>query len=171
VKRAYGLMLLLLIGTAQADPLGRLFLTPAQRQVLDSERRALSSKPAGGGDEPVATVQLPRYIRFNGLVERSDGLDAAWVNDASTLKGEVLPDRLRVEIRHLRDGRIRLRLPDGHRVYLKPGQVYDRDSGKVLEGYQVPASTPAAPVATAGAEAAAKKQSPPLVPPQKDGGP
>ncbi|MDZ7734839.1 MAG: hypothetical protein U5P41_00780 [Gammaproteobacteria bacterium] len=88
-----------------ADDFGRLFTTPEQRRALDAVRYQKETvqveipdeqEMAGGEDtarEPVAP------IRLRGLVYRKDGRSAAWINDASTLKGDLSLEDIQVDIR------------------------------------------------------------------------
>ncbi|TXF12862.1 hypothetical protein [Pelomicrobium methylotrophicum] len=63
------LLLLLLafaLGARAADPLGRLFFTPEQREALE-RKRPQAAPPTTG-------------ITVNGLVQRSDGKATVWIN-------------------------------------------------------------------------------------------
>lgn len=61
-------------GALAAEPLGRLFFTPAQRSALDAGKRigettSRTPKPRG-----------PQEVRLDGVVTRSDGESTVWVN-------------------------------------------------------------------------------------------
>lgn len=53
-----------------ADPLGRLFFTPEEREQLERQR----TRP------PVEARPSPSGVTVNGLVQRSDGKAVVWVN-------------------------------------------------------------------------------------------
>ena len=119
--------------TVSAEPLGRLFFTPAQRNMLDAGKQvAVSRKAAPTG---------PRAAMLNGVVTRSDGESTIWVNgDAVSRMGSQAvnatasatdPAAARVELQGTRG-----------RVKLKVGQRFDRSTGKVEESYEsAPADT------------------------------
>ena len=54
-----------------ADELGRLFLTPAQRQDLDRRRLA---------DAQDSVVAVDNFVTVNGQVTRSSGKTTSWIN-------------------------------------------------------------------------------------------
>jgi len=124
------LMLILLAGqsTRAAEPLGRLFFTPAQRDSLDAGKKlkADAGQPAPSG---------PRMTTLNGVVTRSDGESTVWVNGRavgrngtpSVKASASTSDPAAAEI-DLRDAR--------NPVRLKVGQRFDRSTGKVKESYE-----------------------------------
>ncbi len=63
---AFGLM-----PSAQANELGRLFFTPAERNQLEQAVKVRQAE-SGGGEQSVITV--------NGVIQRSDGSRTVWVN-------------------------------------------------------------------------------------------
>ncbi|MDD5249612.1 MAG: hypothetical protein PHY45_11535 [Rhodocyclaceae bacterium] len=72
MKPSACLLTLLAAGSAfaaGAEPLGRLFFTPAQRALLDRQRQ-------GGSVE-----QAPEAVaRLDGIVARADGKTTVWIN-------------------------------------------------------------------------------------------
>ena len=58
-----------------AEPLGRLFFTPAQRKALDAGKQVRTSQSSAA-----SAVRVPREITLNGVVTRSDGESTVWVN-------------------------------------------------------------------------------------------
>jgi hypothetical protein len=62
--------------SANAEPLGRLFHSAAERSTLDSQRKAklLPPKPAASRPSEPPTAQL------DGYVVHSDGKSTLWVN-------------------------------------------------------------------------------------------
>ena len=68
---------LLLIATipAQAEPLGRLFLTPVERAQLDRQRAGMPETSAAG-----TSPRRAQAARIDGFVKRSDGKTTVWLN-------------------------------------------------------------------------------------------
>lgn len=54
-----------------ADPLGRLFMTPAQRLDLDKRRQA---------DAQDNLISSDNFVTVNGQVSRSSGKTTSWIN-------------------------------------------------------------------------------------------
>ena len=123
------LMLALLAPSLHAaEPLGRLFFTPAQRNTLDAGKQLDRPKTAG------PTVRGPRSLTVNGIVTRSDGVSTVWVNGHAVGGGTSAvnaspsasdPAAARVELRGARNP-----------VRLRVGQSFDRSTGKVVESYE-----------------------------------
>lgn len=117
-----------------ADPVGRLFLAPADRAALDRARvRGERERPAAAG-----TVTL------NGIVRRSGGPSTVWVNQVPRSG----PDRSdRGEGR-----RTEIELGESQRITLQVGEIVDmttmaRSSALGAGMIRVPASPPAAKTA------------------------
>jgi len=122
--RILGLALLLAAGAAQADELGRLFFTPAQRSALDARRKARVP------DKPTASVVASPVTRLDGYVKRSQGPSTVWINGESLNEGGG--DAPRIE----RGGQGRVSVgvgESGQRARLKPGESLDRGSGEVRD--------------------------------------
>jgi hypothetical protein len=127
-----------------APPLGRLFYSPAERAALDAQRRAAArpaaAPPAAAAPAPVA----PRSLRVDGVVTRSDGPGAVWI-DGVPLPPEGLAHGTRVERPADATQPVVVRLPDGgRRVPVRVGQEVEIGSGKVTERYLL-APPPAVP--------------------------
>lgn len=82
------LLVLLVLGTsARAEPLGRLFFTPAQRAALD-QRRQLPLQTEG------ADPSGPAVLAVNGQVRRSSGRHTTWINGSPLTEASPLPGGL-----------------------------------------------------------------------------
>ncbi|MGE0859562.1 MAG: hypothetical protein AB7I01_16290 [Gammaproteobacteria bacterium] len=142
-RLACGLLLVAVIGAAPAAELGRLFLTPAERQAIDAALAArhppLGAAPPpqvsavsdteGAPGTPPAPTQGP--VTVNGYVARSAGAPTVWVNGSDAAAGRLSPPRA--------DGR-RVAVPLGTgQVSLKPGQSFDPDTRRVSDAYEQPA--------------------------------
>lgn len=141
----HGLRVLLVIAsmlpwcaTRSAEPLGRLFFTPAQRNALDAGKQVATPR--------AAARPRPRTVRLNGVVTRSDGETTVWLN------GKPDPDA-HIRVPSGRDARVTVPLvTPGGQATLKVGQSLDPSTGKITESYvtaQEPSRTPSAPATTA----------------------
>lgn len=99
-----------------AEPLGRLFFTPEQRALLDLQRRS------GGADGLAAA--MAESLRLDGMLTRSDGRTAIWVN------GRQLHDErgggLRAAATH---GRVRTSAATGGPAEIRVGETLDPATG------------------------------------------
>ena len=125
----------------------RLFTTAAERARLDElrtarseqpERKAETAEPARGTSaarsEPAPKPPPAPEVTLRGFVRRTDGPDAVWVNEGSTLGG--LAGGIRVDSGRLDGDTVVIRLPDGRTVRLRPGQTWDPASGRVVDSYR-----------------------------------
>jgi hypothetical protein len=119
-----------------AEPMGRLFFTPAQRAQLDVARkqRTRTSLATERAEEDTA-APTPQTITYDGVVRRSDGKSTVWinsrpVNEKESASGGVIVGRVRA------DGGVSLQVPQsGRAVNLKPGQSIELLSGVIEEKY------------------------------------
>lgn len=70
---AAALALLLLVPPARSEPLGRLFITPERRAVLERQRQLNIQ------EKTQETVEVDK-VHLNGVVHRSGGKATIWVN-------------------------------------------------------------------------------------------
>lgn len=131
------LLLLLLLSTPVIAAGPSLFTTPEQRDRLDRIRAEATAEELAREPEPepepaaTAAPQSPPRVHLRGFVRRSKGPSAVWVNSGNTLHGTAVGDGLaagRVE-----GATVVVTLPDGKQVRLKPGQIWDPDSGTVID--------------------------------------
>jgi hypothetical protein len=131
---AFCLVLVLLVPASYAaEPLGRLFFTPAQRAELDVARtqRARGAAPV----EEEQPSPLPELITYEGAVRRSDGRTTVWINNRAIHDGTV-PDGVPVRSRLRPDGSVSLGIaPSDRSVNLKVGQSIETASGTIAEPY------------------------------------
>ncbi|CAM2952194.1 hypothetical protein [Janthinobacterium lividum] len=118
---------------AQAQQLGRLFLSPEQRTQLDAQRYgpppadpALAAAPPPPPPPPPAPP-----VELNGVVQRSSGHSTVWLN-------QEVQNEPHNRLAHGKPGTLTLRLSNGQVVLLKPGQRYDPASGTVTEVQETP---------------------------------
>ncbi|MBF0134092.1 MAG: hypothetical protein HQL75_16090 [Magnetococcales bacterium] len=116
--------------------LGRLFTTPRQRVALDhARRRVLLRVMHGEQNATLEAVAKEEKVALNGLVIRSGGPPAVWMdgNSAVMASGE-LPDGVDV----VGMGRVQVVFPrSGRTVTLQVGQRFDGGVGRVLESYEM----------------------------------
>lgn len=135
MKYALPLLALVLAAgqVAAAEPLGRLFFTPAQRAQLDSARSQKDRMPPAPEQE--AAAPLPEVVTYGGIVRRSDGRTTVWINDRA-LDDAKAAERLPLPGRVRSDGSVNLELPQANRsVNLKVGQSVEIVSGTIEEPY------------------------------------
>jgi hypothetical protein len=139
-----------------AEPLGRLFTTPEQRQALDALRDTGSTAPAdAAGLAPSAATPVDRQVVLNGVVSRSLGPDVVWVNGARTGAADA---RVRLRQGPDRSNRVTLEdATDGSSVRLKPGQYWEPATGRVADCYGCGAPAKSPDAAPAPAEVTADK--------------
>jgi len=132
VKRGLGILSVIAAtlpwcATNAGEPLGRLFFTPAQRNMLDAGKQVAVTRKA--------TPSGPRAAVLNGVVTRSDGESTIWVNgDAVTRVGS---QAVKASASAADPAAARVELPGARgRVKLKVGQRFDRSTGTVQESYE-----------------------------------
>ncbi len=102
---------------AVAQELGRLFLTPQQRQDLDRRRATNRAE-----EEAPQIKEGP--LTLDGHIQRSSGRTATWINGVPQYDGISSRDPTRVTV-----------VPNAGEpgVSLKVGQIYERNSGEVRD--------------------------------------
>ena len=126
--------------THSAEPLGRLFFTPSQRAALDAGKQI--SKPR---TVRAVAPRRPRAVTLNGVVTRSDGESAVWINGHEAGNKSVSGVRASTSAADPTSAQLKV---GGARksVRLRVGQQLDPVSGKVLERYESAVSSAAAVV-------------------------
>ena len=158
-RALFALALVLALGeTRAAEPLGRLFFTPAQRAQLDVARSQKSRATLASDQEEAAPV--PEVVTYGGIVRRNDGKTTVWINNRPVNDGKAA-DGMPVASRVRPDGSVNLAVPQTSRsVNLKVGQSVEIVSGTIEEPYARPrvAAKPVPKQATAGSSAATKPE-------------
>lgn len=126
-----------------AEPIGRLFTSPAERSNLDYLRQTnkklikpeTMDAPAETVEAPAAApVLLPEAVNLQGYVKRNDGKQGTvWVNDQALQENSGNKE---VQVGRLSEGgnRVPIKLSaNGRRLNLKAGQVYDPENNRVSE--------------------------------------
>ena len=110
-----------------AEPLGRLFFTPGQRNTLDAGKQLAKPRQAAPDG--------PRAAMLNGVVTRSDGESTIWVNGRAVSRTGSPAVNASASASDPAAARVELQGARG-RVKLKVGQRFDRSTGKVQESYE-----------------------------------
>ena len=123
-----------------AEPIGRLFTSPAERSNLDylrqTKKKLVAPRPVETLiDAPeAAPVVLPRAVNLQGYVKRNDGKDGTvWVNNKALQENSRNKD---VTVGQLSEtsNRVPIKLTgNGKQLNLKAGQVYDPQNNRVRE--------------------------------------
>lgn len=123
-----------------AEPIGRLFTSPAERSNLDYLRQTRKPNqikvetPSETEIVKSTPIELPDAINLQGYVKRNDGKQGTvWVNNQALQENsgnkEVVVGKLPEA-----SNRIPLKLhANGRQLTLKAGQVYDPETNRVRE--------------------------------------
>jgi hypothetical protein len=105
--------------------------SPAPERPQDDRRQAVIPPEV----EKKARKKQPS-VTLHGFVRRSDGRSAVWANGRNTLGDGHLSDDLRINNGQIEGSTVVITLSDGREVRIKPGQVWDPDSGQVVDRYR-----------------------------------
>jgi hypothetical protein len=131
------LLLPLLTGLYQAAPaaeLATLFTTPAERQLINSNRYksddgvALRPVETEAAPEPVQQLireEVTREYRVSGITVSSDGSHTVWINSLVYEDGEQLEDKSRIKVLLGDEIRVRITAPDGKQYYATSGEMIE----------------------------------------------
>lgn len=155
-------------GAADKTSLGRLFLTPEQRRLLDEQR----AHPASRIDSALPKDLLPartaagRRVVLNGVVRRASAEPVVWIDGRAAGAAPIAGGRLQVRRGPDAQNRVTLESTGDHAVArLKPGQSWDPVTGRVSDCVQCGAlPPPAADAAPAEPSAATPAPVDPAVP-------
>lgn len=116
------LIAILFAAPGRAEPLGRLFLSPDERAMLNRQRHDGRDASAAAG-----------RVALNGLVRRSSGKTTVWINQRPQDDNES-PQGVTVLKSSTGTAAVPLQLPSGKKVDLKVGQTLDIGNETVREG-------------------------------------
>jgi hypothetical protein len=118
--------------------MGRLFLKPSERASLDALRansnapdKVIKAEDISKDEIPVVENAPPvvkKAVVMNGYVSRSDGKTTLWVNDQAVSEKSSDKD---IKVGRLKDNQVTVVVNQNKSVNLKPGQVYDPNTGKI----------------------------------------
>jgi len=126
-----------------ADDLGRLFLTEADRKMLDELRYA---KPVEQEEtieivieeiieeEPEENVPKLGGITVNGLVYRKGGKSTAWINNTNTFEGNLGNQYIQINADDIDPESVQIQMPESVTdITLKVGETYDATTEKIID--------------------------------------
>ena len=123
-----------------AEPIGRLFTSPAERNNLDylrqTKKKLITPTIVDAQiDAPeAAPILLPEAVNLQGYVKRNDGKQGTvWVNDQALQENSGNKE---VQVGKLSENsnRVPIKLSaNGRRLNLKAGQVYDPENNRIRE--------------------------------------
>lgn len=136
VQSVFLLLAVLAPALHAAEPLGRLFFTPAQRNTLDAGKQLDIPRKTG------PTVRGPRSLTVNGIVTRSDGESTVWVNGSTA--GVKRQGAAPISAKPSDSTTARVQT-SGTSARLRVGQTLNRSTGRIQEAYEAkpPAAEPA----------------------------
>ena len=122
-----------------ADSLGRLYTSTTERMALD---RVRNEKPKPEKFEvvdieniiePLVEEEEEIIIRdaivLKGIVHRSDGKNAAWINDSNTYEGDLESLYIQIKTEEIESDQVQLTMPDNKtKIKIKVGDYYDPQS-------------------------------------------
>jgi len=119
----------------QAAELSTLFTTPAERQLINSNRYkrddgadALPSVETEAVPEPVQQLireEVTREYRVSGITVSSDGPHTVWINSLAYEDGEQLEDKSRIKVLVGDEIRVRITTPDGKNHFATSGELVE----------------------------------------------
>ena len=100
-----------------------LFTDKSQRARIDAER---------SGVVPGKASPRSNKVKVNGYITRSDGKSVVWVNNKNTLKGSTVGN-VKVQYKNIGKNKKVGVTVDGKHNHLKPGETWDKESGKIVD--------------------------------------
>ena len=105
--------------------LKKLFTDKAQRAQIDAARSGNALTPG---------LQQTNKVKVSGYMTRSDGKDVVWLNNNNTLEsskvGDIKVHRSAIGI----NKKVTISM-DGQTKRLKPGEVWEKETGKVIDSH------------------------------------
>lgn len=128
------LLLCAACGELAAAELLTLFTTPAERQIINSNRyKSDTPVPAipRPADEPSVEApsqqrimeEVSREYRVSGITLSAEGSHTVWVNNVAYQDGEQMPDKSRLKILSGDKVRLRITAPDGKAYFASAGET------------------------------------------------
>ena len=119
---------------ARAAELSTLFTTPAERQLINSNRYknddgiALRPVETEAAPEPVQQLireEVTREYKVSGITVSSDGPHTVWINSLAYEDGELLDDKSRIKVLVGDEIKVRITTPDGKQYYATSGELLE----------------------------------------------
>jgi len=132
-----GLVALLLLVTqvVSAAELSTLFTTPAERQIINSNRYksdeikqkqpVIVEEPIEGPIQARFQEEVIREYKISGISVSRDGTRTVWINSQAYEDGAALEDNTRIRVMMDGDIRVRITAPDGKHYYAASGETLE----------------------------------------------
>lgn len=129
IARAASLAVILLLSTLSPlvnaeETLGRLFLTPERRQILDRQRQLNVQDKQQINEDPTLTI--------NGVVTRSSGKRTTWINGAAQNENEV-HGGVSVTPDGKESGKVVVQANDSPKAKARVGETVNRNTGEARD--------------------------------------
>ena len=117
-----------------AAELSTLFTTPAERQLINSNRyknddgitlRPVETEAAPEPVQQLIREQVTREYRVSGITVSSDGPHTVWINSLAYEDGEQLDDTSRIKVLVEDEIKVRITTPDGKQYYATSGELLE----------------------------------------------
>lgn len=118
----------------QAAELSTLFTTPAERQLINSNRyknddgvtlRPVETEAAPEPVQQLIREEVTREYRVSGITVSSDGPHTVWINSLAYEDGEQLDDKSRIKVLVGDEIKVRITTPDGKKYYATSGELLE----------------------------------------------
>ena len=128
------LLLAMLTSGLAADEFGTLFTTAEQRAKLDKGAGNTAPATEGGAGGTAQAAIAPQPLKLNGTLIGRSGKKEVWINGQPEIHNSK---RRHPRVNLVRNGSVHFK-PSANGVsrLMKPGQVYDPQTGTVSESYQ-----------------------------------
>ena len=127
-KIIVGLLCVLYGSVSHADydaaDLKKLFTDKSQRAQIDAARTG----------KTVPGVQQTNKVKLSGYVTRSDGKNVVWLNDTNTLENSKVGNARVHQSTVGKNKKVTVSV-DGKMKRLKPGETWDKETGKVVDNH------------------------------------
>ena len=130
----FGFVVVSALAVAAPPEMGRLFLTPQERTLLDRGGRLYrtpheTAAPVVASDANAVAPVVPQNIQLDGYVTRPGG-DVVWLNGESIRAGDTNSEGVSPQTSQ-KLPHVPIRLKNGQVVTLKIGEVFNPNTGTV----------------------------------------
>ncbi len=121
------------VQVAQAAELSTLFTTPAERQLINSNRYkndegvpvTVETEAIQEPLQQLVRKEVTREYKISGITVSSDGPHTVWINSLAYEDGEQLEDKSRIKVLVGDEIKVRITTPDGKKYYATSGEVVE----------------------------------------------
>ena len=153
MKRIALPLLLLILGSARGEEMGRLFYSPEQRLMLDNARRQKVKI------EEKSEEQVPEIVSLDGVVKRNDGHTTVWLNNRA-VSNQGTAGGVSIHPQGTASDPVLFTIPQADRaVSMRVGQNLDVTTGQVVEPYHPKAAEMKRALSASQAGAASESKS------------